>query len=133
MQLASAVEKQQIAFSVFFSLFLSLALSLVLRFRELLFSLFSLFSSLFSSLFCSFSYFFVVMFSGKYDLEISNCFPFPNASAQTMFAEEEDEAEAGTDYQIEMMRCLREVNIDAYTVGWYQTAGERSWRLIVVV
>ncbi len=26
-----------------------------------------------------------------------------------------------------MMRCLREVNVDAYTVGWYQTADLSSF------
>jgi translation initiation factor 3 subunit H len=57
---------------------------------------------------------------GKAEVEISSCFPFPNAGA-TAFEEEED-VDAGTEYQIEMMRCLREVNADAYTVGWYQTA-----------
>ncbi|MCL7032414.1 hypothetical protein MKW94_020103, partial [Papaver nudicaule] len=32
-------------------------------------------------------------------LEVTNCFPFP----------------------LEMMRCLREVNVDNNTVGWYQS------------
>lgn len=27
----------------------------------------------------------------------------------------------GANYQLEMMRCLREVNIDNNTVGWYST------------
>jgi hypothetical protein len=30
---------------------------------------------------------------------------------------EEDESE-GANYQLEMMRCLREVNVDNNTVGW---------------
>lgn len=30
--------------------------------------------------------------------------------------------QAGASYQIEMMRCLREVNADNNTVGWYQSA-----------
>jgi len=62
---------------------------------------------------------------GKTDVEVSNCFPFPNTDSQGF--DEEDDADAGTDYQIEMMRCLREVNIDAYTVGWYQTADLSSF------
>ena len=50
-------------------------------------------------------------------LEVTNCFPFPSRGA-----EEEDEAEAdGANYQLEMMRCLREVNVDNNTVGWYQS------------
>lgn len=46
-------------------------------------------------------------------LEVTNCFPFPTENG-------EDE-EGGTNYQLEMMRCLREVNIDNNTVGWYQS------------
>lgn len=34
--------------------------------------------------------------------------------------EEDEEVEAdGANYQLEMMRCLREVNVDNNTVGWY--------------
>ncbi|KAI9490235.1 hypothetical protein BDB00DRAFT_563549 [Zychaea mexicana] len=45
-------------------------------------------------------------------LDVTNCFPFPtdcdeNASAQ---------------YQLDMMRCLRAVNVDNNTVGWYRSA-----------
>ncbi|CDH51145.1 eukaryotic translation initiation factor 3subunit [Lichtheimia corymbifera JMRC:FSU:9682] len=45
-------------------------------------------------------------------LEVTNCFPFPadcdeNASAQ---------------YQLDMMRCLRAVNVDNNTVGWYRSS-----------
>jgi len=50
------------------------------------------------------------------ELEVTNCFPFPSRS------EEEDEPESGAEYQIEMLKCLREVNVDHYTVGWYQSA-----------
>lgn len=32
--------------------------------------------------------------------------------------DEENEAE-GANYQLEMMKCLREVNVDNNTVGWY--------------
>ena len=47
-------------------------------------------------------------------LEVTNCFPFPGKdSGET----EDDSAE----YQMEMMRCLREVNVDNNTVGWYQS------------
>ncbi|KAJ1696938.1 hypothetical protein LUZ63_005450 [Rhynchospora breviuscula] len=48
-------------------------------------------------------------------LEVTNCFPFPTR-------EEDEELEAdGANYQLEMMRCLREVNVDNNTVGWYQS------------
>jgi translation initiation factor 3 subunit H len=45
-------------------------------------------------------------------LEVTNCFPFPSS-------EGDDE---GDDYQIDMMKCLRTVNVDNNTVGWYQSA-----------
>ncbi|EFA78218.1 Mov34/MPN/PAD-1 family protein [Heterostelium album PN500] len=48
-------------------------------------------------------------------LEVSSCFPFPNLRDQ-----EDDLNEGGiAEYQLEMMRFLREVNIDSNTVGWY--------------
>lgn len=37
----------------------------------------------------------------------------------------QDEADADaalSAYQIDMMRCLREVNVDNNTVGWYQSS-----------
>ena len=55
-------------------------------------------------------------------LEVTNCFPFPGKdSGET----DDDSAE----YQMEMMRCLREVNVDNNTVGWYgDERGERATR-----
>ena len=57
-------------------------------------------------------------------LEVTDCFPFPNA--QTRATAEADLADAdaldeGANYQLEMMRCLREINVDNNTVGWYQS------------
>lgn len=57
-------------------------------------------------------------------LEITHAFPLPsegknhNASADT-----EDEAAGleGHEFQLEMMRMLREVNVDNNCVGWYQS------------
>jgi len=46
-------------------------------------------------------------------LEITNCFPFPRHNDDEDF----DEVE----YQMEMMRHLRQVNIDHLHVGWYQS------------
>jgi len=45
-------------------------------------------------------------------LEITDCFPLPLR---------EDEGDANA-YPYEMMRCLREVNVDNNTVGWYQSS-----------
>lgn len=46
-------------------------------------------------------------------LEITNCFPFPKPSDESI---DEDE------YQLAMMRRLRCVNVDHFHVGWYQSA-----------
>jgi translation initiation factor 3 subunit H len=53
-------------------------------------------------------------------LEVTNCFPIPDKG-------EEDASGANynamiQEYQIEMMKCLREVNVDNNTVGWYQSS-----------
>jgi len=48
-------------------------------------------------------------------LEVTNCYPFPKLSEE----EDESDVEGGAEYQLEMMRCLREVNVDNNTVGWY--------------
>jgi translation initiation factor 3 subunit H len=68
-------------------------------------------------------------------LEVTDCFAFPVSfivyippacadligimAAQVTVADEETEDEnAGASYQLDMMRCLREVNVDNNTVGW---------------
>jgi len=48
-------------------------------------------------------------------LEVTNSFPFPSR----MEEEEADTDVMGAEYQLEMMRCLREVNVDNNTIGWY--------------
>ncbi|XP_068747820.1 eukaryotic translation initiation factor 3 subunit H-like [Montipora capricornis] len=48
-------------------------------------------------------------------LEITNCFPFPSTRAG------EDDEEDDVNYQMEMMRRLRAVNVDHLHVGWYQS------------
>jgi len=45
-------------------------------------------------------------------LEITNCFPHPRG---------EDDDYDEVQYQIEMMRKLRDVNVDHFHVGWYQS------------
>jgi translation initiation factor 3 subunit H len=49
-------------------------------------------------------------------LEVTNSFPFPS-TVDKQGGDDDDSAE----YQMEMMRCLREVNVDNNTVGWYQS------------
>jgi translation initiation factor 3 subunit H len=50
-------------------------------------------------------------------LEVTNCYPLPARGED----ETEDNDDDGSDYQMDMMRCLREVNVDNNTVGWYQS------------
>jgi translation initiation factor 3 subunit H len=63
------------------------------------------------------------------ELQITNCFPFPSTEApvsdekdSTAGAAAAPRAKANTYYQTEMVRCLREMNVDANSVGWYQSA-----------
>jgi len=53
----------------------------------------------------------------SHTLEITNCFPTPPAA--TTAAGEDDDGAAH--FQLEMLKCLREVNVDHLQVGWYQT------------
>lgn len=62
-------------------------------------------------------------------LEVTDCFPFPSNLA-------EDDSEAGPDgesYQLEMMRCLREINVDNNTVGWYQSTVSGSYQVVEII
>lgn len=64
-------------------------------------------------------------------LEVTDCFPYPGA------AEAEDHHEPGEgegeSYQLEMMRCLREVNADNNTVGWYQSTISGSFQVVELI
>lgn len=64
-------------------------------------------------------------------LEITNCFPFPVVemppeshfdTAAPNPAAAAPRAKANAVYQAEMIRMLREVNIDANNIGWYTSA-----------
>jgi translation initiation factor 3 subunit H len=66
-------------------------------------------------------------------LEVTNTFPFPiidlppesqfdNQPQHFNAAASAPRAKANTAYQQEMMRMLREVNVDANNVGWYTSA-----------
>jgi len=53
-------------------------------------------------------------------LEVSYAYPFPSAKSDLGDAEAKA-AFDGQEYQIEMMKLLRDVNIDNNCVGWYQS------------
>jgi translation initiation factor 3 subunit H len=57
-------------------------------------------------------------------LDVTACFPFPRSGGQgdDYDADGAFAAEEGAQYQLDMMRCLREINVDSNTVGWYQSA-----------
>jgi len=57
-------------------------------------------------------------------LEITHSFPFPDSTDNKASAGDDDENTAlidGHEFQLEMMRMLREVNVDNNCVGWYQS------------
>jgi translation initiation factor 3 subunit H len=54
-------------------------------------------------------------------LEVTNSFPFPDGPHANIAAAA-PRAKANTAYQAEMIERLREVNIDANSVGWYTSA-----------
>eukprot|EP00899_Mesostigma_viride_P029548 jgi/Mesvir1/9779/Mv12413-RA.1 len=62
-------------------------------------------------------------------LEVTNCFPFPSQGEDEDDAGESD----GANYQLEMMRCLREVNVDNNTVGWYQSTYMGSFQTVELI
>ncbi|RFU35993.1 hypothetical protein B7463_g389, partial [Scytalidium lignicola] len=67
-------------------------------------------------------------------LEVTNCFPFPTADIAAVDSHPNDHmaasnlaaaaprSKANVAYQNEMIKCLREVNVDANNVGWYTSA-----------
>lgn len=63
-------------------------------------------------------------------LEVTNCFPFPTVDvptegshdAQQSAAAAAPRAKANVAYQNEMIKFLREVNVDAQNVGWYTSS-----------
>ncbi|TGZ85255.1 eukaryotic translation initiation factor 3 subunit H [Ascodesmis nigricans] len=60
------------------------------------------------------------------ELQITNSFPFPDMPStgedSASGAAAAPRSKNNTHYQSEMVRCLREMNVDANTVGWYQSA-----------
>lgn len=57
-------------------------------------------------------------------LEITHAFPLPTEGKNHNAAADADDEAAGLeghDFQLEMMRMLREVNVDNNCVGWYQS------------
>jgi translation initiation factor 3 subunit H len=62
-------------------------------------------------------------------LEVTDCFPFPSSLGE----DEGDGAMDGETYQLEMMRCLREINVDNNTVGWYQSTVSGSYQVVEII
>mmetsp|Transcript_14500 Transcript_14500/g.31531 ORF Transcript_14500/g.31531 Transcript_14500/m.31531 type:complete len:326 (+) Transcript_14500:145-1122(+) len=62
-------------------------------------------------------------------LEVTDCFAFPASVAD----EDHEDDTAGASYQLDMMRCLREVNVDNNTVGWYQSATFGTFQTVELI
>jgi translation initiation factor 3 subunit H len=54
-------------------------------------------------------------------LEITHAFPLPPENKHAADSDEDAVVFDGHEYQLEMMRLLREVNVDNNCVGWYQS------------
>ena len=77
---------------------------------------------------------FVVGMDRNANLEVTNAFPFPtvdlpqpdghhdSGAAASNMAAAAPRAKASTSYQTEMIKKLREVNVDANNTGWYTSA-----------
>lgn len=60
-------------------------------------------------------------------LEITECFPIP---VDSVAADVDDDAES---YELEMLRCLREINVDNNMVGWYQSSVSGSYQVLEII
>lgn len=60
-------------------------------------------------------------------LEVTNCFPIPTRS------EEDEAADEGARYQLDMMRCLRDINVDNNAVGWYQSTFKGTYQTVEMI
>jgi len=54
-------------------------------------------------------------------LDVDNAMQITHSFGYVQKSEETNQQEEGEAYQLEMQKLLREVNVDANTVGWYQT------------
>ena len=52
---------------------------------------------------------------------------------QSNLAEDDSEAAEGEGFQLEMMRCLREINVDNNMVGWYQSTVSGSYQVVEII
>mmetsp|Transcript_7125 Transcript_7125/g.31493 ORF Transcript_7125/g.31493 Transcript_7125/m.31493 type:complete len:119 (-) Transcript_7125:1874-2230(-) len=62
------------------------------------------------------------------NLEITNSYSFPQIQSSTLGPNDVDRGETDLDhsqYQMNMMICVRNVNIDHQVVGWYQSSGSQ--------
>jgi translation initiation factor 3 subunit H len=59
-------------------------------------------------------------------LEITECFPIP--IHETLQDDGEEES-----YELEMLRCLREINVDNNMVGWYQSSVSGSYQVLEII
>lgn len=66
----------------------------------------------------------------KTTLQVTDCVPFPkiDENEDENDSDGDDDSDAkGAEYQMEMMRCLREVNVDNNIAGWYSSSYMESY------
>jgi translation initiation factor 3 subunit H len=56
-------------------------------------------------------------------LEVTECFPIPI----------QDDGEDAESYELEMLRCMREINVDNNMVGWYQSSVSGSYQVLEII
>jgi len=59
-------------------------------------------------------------------LEVTNSFPYAAES-------EDEDYKVGQKFQMQMMKNLREVNVDNNTVGWYQSANYGNFLSLSII
>ncbi len=60
-------------------------------------------------------------------LEITECFAIPSDSNAY------EDASSEESYELEMLRCLREINADNNMVGWYQSSVSGSYQVLEII
>lgn len=66
-------------------------------------------------------------------LKLNHCITPYLQILQINVAEADSDSADGEGFQLEMMRCLREINVDNNMVGWYQSAVSGSYQVVEII
>jgi len=68
---------------------------------------------------------------GKGSLEVTDCFAYPSSSAKTGQDDDGDDGAQGesdaAEFRDDMLKLLRDCNVDDFCVGWYRTVNMGEW------